>query len=328
MKIAVIGVTGMLGHHAVNSLLERGHEVTLVHRATSDLTRLDKWECDRKEANLDDYESLKKAFSGADVVLNCASYYPTVPKPWKNEVAYALSQLDNFLQACIDNDVSKIVYLGASIALKIPEDGSHGHSSSVHETRPENNAPYVQVKWEMDRYLMSKAMEGLPIVIAIPTMTFGEYDYGPSTGQLLVEVANGTMPGYVNGNRNIVYAGDAGYGLALACEKGRIGQRYLITGHNVSMKQLVETVSKISGVRPPKAVPLFLAKFINKLQEWKYYRSGVPPKVTSTAIAVMASGQFIEDDKASVELGYQPEESIEGLLARSINWFKEEGVIK
>src|SRR5258708_15501203 len=109
----------------------------------------------------------------------------------------------------------------------------------------------------MDRMARERAREGLPVVIGIPSMCFGEYDRGPTTGQLIVDIANRTLPGYIHGNRNVIYAGDAGRGLVLACEAGRIGERYLLTGTNLPMTELVPMIARVAGVPapPPRLSP-------------------------------------------------------------------------
>ena len=130
-------------------------------------------------------------------------------------------------------------------------------------------------------------------------MTFGEHDYGPTTGRLIVEVAKGTMPGYVRGKRNVIYAGDAGRGLVQVCESGRPGERYLLTGTNITMDDLIAAISRIAERPVPKAIPLPLAKVVSKLQTWRYrYLKGPPPRVDASAIAVMSAGQFLSGAKA------------------------------
>jgi dihydroflavonol-4-reductase len=181
----------------------------------------------------------------------------------------------------------------------------------------------------MDNQAKNKAKEGLPVVIGIPSMTFGEYDFGPTTGQLLVGIANQSLPGYVQGDRNVIYAGDAGLGLTLACEKGKPGERYLFTGSDVSMEQLAALMAKISNVPMPKSIPLLVAKIVSKIQILKYKRfNGDLPKVSDTAIAVMSSGQFLDGRKAQRELGFKSTHSLEQTIQKAYNWFVAEGYIQ
>ena len=330
MRVAVVGATGMIGHHTALAVSEAGHELTVVHRATSDLKSLDGLRFESRVGDLDDRASLAAAFGGADAVINCASYYPTEPRPWRAEVERAAAQARNFYAACAEHDLRKVVYVGAAIALARDPEGRPGTEELSMNERPGDLTPYVQVKWELDRLAVEHARRGLPVVVGIPSMCFGEYDAGPSTGQLIVEIANGTLPGYIRGRRNVVYAGDAGRGLVLACERGRPGERYLFTGENVSMDELVKTIAEVAGVEPPgRAVPLGLARLLSKLQGARYRLfGGSLPRLSSTAIAVMASGQFLDGSKAQRELGYEPSVGVREAVARALAWFRANGYVK
>ena len=167
------------------------------------------------------------------------------------------------------------------------------------------------------------------MVIGIPTMTFGEYDYGPTTGRLIVEIANRTLPGYVKGNRNVIYAGDAGRGLARVCEQGRPGERYLLTGENISMSELVTKIGQIAGAPVPRAIPVAMARAASALQTARYrWLKGAVPRVDATAIAVMSAGQFVNGAKARSELGFTATETLDNAIKRALAWFRSNGYVK
>ncbi|MDH7444567.1 GDP-mannose 4,6-dehydratase [Aquimarina sp. 2201CG14-23] len=182
----------------------------------------------------------------------------------------------------------------------------------------------------MDKIAREAGKKGVPIVIGIPSMTFGEYDYGPSTGRLITHTVNQTLPGYVNGNRNVIYAGDAARGLLLACLHGKIGERYLITGNNISMEDLVKKIIQIAELeKMPKKVPLTVAKLLSKIKMRKYkIFGGELPLLNDTAIAVMSAGQFLDGEKAKKELGYEPKYSVDEMVKRTIDWFKLQNYIR
>ncbi len=327
-KVAVIGATGMIGHHASKALLAAGHRLTVIHRSGSDLSRISDLECDAREGDLSEPSSVLDALEGMDAVLNCAAYYPTVPRPWREEVKSATEQMAGFYAAVKTHKLKKAVYLGGAIALRKHPLGKPGHETLSYEHKPPGKNAYVQVKWAMDRQALEQARIGLPVVIGIPSMTFGEYDYGPTTGALITEIANQRIPAYVRGKRNAVYAGDAGRGLALALEKGRHGERYLFTGENLTMDELVAKIADIAGVNAPRAVPLSMAKLLAKAQAMRYQRfKGPLPKISETAIAVMAGGQFLDGSKARRELGYQPQVSVDEAIERAYKWFQRKDMV-
>ena len=329
MKIGILGGTGMLGHHMAIEAQIRQYELVLIHRKGTDLDRVRDLRFESRVADLNDRGSLIKAFEGLDAVANCAAYYPTLPKPLAQEMKTARLQLKFFLDALEEAKIEKSLYVGGAIALPKVATGMATEEAS-YDKAPENMAPYVQVKWLMDDMVRDAANDGLPIVIGIPSMTFGEYDYGPSTGRLIVELANQTLKAYVKGQRNVVSARDAGRGLLYALEKGQAGERYLITGENTDMDTLVATICERAEVPLlTKTVPVNMAKVMNKLQETRYalFR-GEPPKISSTAIAVMASGQHLDGTKARTELDYTPDLSMRDAVDRAFIWFDKHGYIK
>lgn len=327
MRIAIIGATGMIGHHTALAAESAGHETVVVHRASSATAHLDDLRAERRVASLEDSVSLSAALQGVDAVINCAGYYPTVPRSWRAEVAHATAQMAGFYRACRDLPLQKIVYLGAAIALPRPPGGSPGHADLRYSAQPADRNPYLQVKWALDEMAHAEAAQGLPVVIGIPSMTFGEHDYGPTTGRLIVEIASGRMPRYVRGQRNTIYAGDAGRGLLACATAGRVGQRYLLTGENTDMDRLTRLIAEAAGVTPPQPVALGMARLVSRIQGWKWKLGGPPPVITPTAIAVMSAGQHLDGSKAATELGYQPEVGLAEAIDRALAWFRAQGML-
>jgi dihydroflavonol-4-reductase len=328
MRIAIVGATGMLGHHTAVATIAAGHELVVVCRNSSSLHLLAALTFEARQADLNDRAALRLALMGVDAVINCAAYSPTVLRPWRDEVLTATSQMQGFYEVCADLSLRKIVYLGGSIALPRNPRGRAGSEQLRYEAQPRNKNPYLQVKWAMDEQALSKAVEGLPVVIGIPSMAFGEFDMGNSTGRIIVEMANRTMPGYVEGMRNVIYAGDAGRGMVRVCEAGRIGERYLLAGENLTMRQLMAKISAVTGAPMPKSVPISVARVIVAWQSFQHARfGGDKPKVNASAIAVMSLGQFIDGSKAQSELNFRAEVSIYEAIQRSLTWFRKMGLV-
>jgi dihydroflavonol-4-reductase len=208
--------------------------------------------CEARQADLDDVDSLRRGLRGADAVIHCAAYYPGAPKSIREELATAARLSNNFYKACAGQELKKVVYVGAAIALPRSSDGKPSDGSQSYPERPHNQNAYLQVKWAQDTLARQKAAEGMPVVVGIPSMTFGEYDPGNSTGSFVIEMANRTLPGYVAGKRNVVYAGDAGRGLVRVCEDGDPGERYLICGENLTMQQLMAKIASVTGLPNPR----------------------------------------------------------------------------
>ena len=322
MKIGIIGATGMLGHHTAHAVMSAGHELVVIHRRDSKLDKLNDLRFESRIGDLDDKNALFESMKDLDAVMNCGAYYPTLPLALKKELDKAQAQMDNFIEAGAQNKVKKMLYLGGSIALPKSENGI-GTEDLVYTSAPDNKTPYVQVKWLMDKMAREAGM-----VVGIPSMTFGEFDWGPSTGTFVVRIANNAMPNYVEGNRNAIYAGDAGRGLLLAIEKGRKGERYLITGRNTNMTEILSIIDKTTSTNAPhKQIPLEMAKIVSKAQEAKYYLTGKLPEISATSIAIMGSGQHLDGTKAKQELGYEPQVRLEEAIQKAYVWFKSVGYI-
>jgi dihydroflavonol-4-reductase len=308
MRIAVVGATGMIGHHVARESLRAGHDVIALYRHPQQLELIKDVDCEPRQADLEDVNSLLRSFRGADAVIHCAAYYPGVPKPLAEEMQTTARLSENFYTACASSPLKKIVYVGAAIALPKSPDGQPSDGSESYLKPPRDRNSYLQVKWTQDAMALRLAHEGAPVVIGVPSMTFGEYDPGHSTGRFVLDMANRTFPGYVSGKRNVVYAGDAGRGLVRVCEDGRPGERYLITGENLTVQQLMAKIAVATGAPVPRAIPLVGAKLLSQWQTIRYkYLSGQVPEVSASAIAVMSSGQYLDGSKAERELGYRPE---------------------
>ncbi len=333
MNIAVLGATGMLGNHTARAIVHAGHTLTVLHRSTSNLSVLGNIPYQSRILDTNSLPSMQQSLMGIDAVIHCAAYYPTIPRKWQEDVRLGMEQMNLFYDACAGamkagSVLNKIVYCGGAIALKRRTDGTPGRETDEYASQPDDTNAYIQVKWAMDNLAKTRATSGLPVTIGIPAMTFGEYDFGPTTGRLLVEIANGTLAGYLRGNRNVIYAGDAGRGLLAVTERGRVGARYLLTGENLSMDALTQMIGEVAGTTPPRAVPLLAAKLVAQIQEWRYKMGGDEPKLTKSAIAVMAMGQFLDGSKAAQELGFKAEVSVKEALKRAYTWFCEQGMIR
>jgi dihydroflavonol-4-reductase len=329
MRVAILGATGMLGHHTAAAALSRGHELIVIHRASSKLGQIADLRFESRVADFSDEAALTAALDSAEVAIHAAAYYPSLPRPWRDEVITATHAMRAFYRACRSARVPRAVYVGGSIALERRVDGGPADETCEYASQPANKNPYLQVKWALDAQARAESRDELSVITAIPSMTFGEFDYGPTTGRFITDLASGQMPGYVAGLRNAVYAGDAGRGIMLAAEKGRAGERYLITGENTSMDDLMKVIAAISGRPIPRKTPLFIAKAAAAWQTlvWRL-RGGEPPRISSTAIAVMSAGQHLSGEKAASEFGYVPNVVLVEAIRRTYDWFRSVGYIK
>lgn len=327
MKIAVLGATGLLGHHAARAIKAAGHDLVLIHRPSLQIQRLAYLDPECRVAELYDYRGLERALSGLDGVIFSAGHYPRRPRRWQEEVASALDQTNHFYAACQHNKVPRILYVGSAFALPAHPQGLPAHEGLFYESLPTGKSAYVMCKWALDEQAREQARGGLPVVIGIPGMVLGELDIGPTTGRLITAIGRGEMSHYVPGRRNVIDAGEAGRGLLLALERGRIGERYLLTGHNLEMAELTATIAQLLGRPQPQPMPLHRARALATLGRWRYRLTGRLPLLDDTAIEVMAGGQFLDGRKAREELGFESRVALEDTLRGAIAWFRANGYL-
>ncbi len=143
---------------------------------------------------------------------------------------------------------------------------------------------------------------------------------------MITAIGNGEMTHYVAGQRNVIDAAEAGRGLLMALERGRIGERYLLTGHNLEMadltRRIAELLGQLSGGQQQRVA---MARALATLGRLRYRVSGQLPLLDETAIEVMAGGQFLDGRKAREELGFFSTTALDDTLLRAIDWFRDNG---
>ena len=328
MKVAVIGATGLLGHHAARAVKAAGHQLLLIHRSSSRIERLAYLGAECRVAELLDLRALTQALQGVDGVIFCAGYYPQRPRRWQDEVASALDQTLQFYSACRAAGVQRIVYVGSAMALPRHPKGLPAHEGLFHDEMPRWRNAYVLTKWALDEQAREQARAGLPVVIGIPGLCLGELDAGPSSGRLITAMDSGEMRGFVEGPRNLVDAQEAGRGLVLALEHGRIGERYLITGDNLLMGDLVRRIAECLQVPMPVALSPKKASGLAAWGQLRYRVTGSWPWLDESAVALMSGSQFLDGRKAREELGFEARQSVDDILLRSVGWFAENGYLR
>ncbi len=168
MKYAVLGATGLLGHHAARAIRAAGHDLVLIHRPSSQIQRLAYLEPECRVAEMLDHAGLERALRGLDGVIFSAGYYPSRPRRWQEEVASALGQTNPFYAACLQARVPRILYVGSAYAMPRHPQGLPGHEGLFYDSLPSGKSSYVLCKWALDEQAREQARNGLPVVIGIP----------------------------------------------------------------------------------------------------------------------------------------------------------------
>jgi dihydroflavonol-4-reductase len=323
MKVIVTGASGHIGANLVRSLLEQGQAVrALVH---SDRRALAGLQVECVSGDINDFTSLRRAFSGVEVVYHLASYVSIQTDEWAKLESTNIAGTRQVIAACRASGVRRLVHFSSIHALqKEPLD------QPLDEDRPlvdaHSHSPYDRSKALSEHLVLKAIAEGLDAVILYPTAVIGPNDFKPShMGQVLLAHAHHRLPALVTGGFDWVDARDVAAGAINAANLAPAGARYLFSGHWVSVRDLAQYVSTFTGVPAPLFVfPLELAKLAAPFATMLMRRTGQRALFTSVSLEVLDSHHHISHERATQDLGFQPR-PFEQTIADTLRWFIDSG---
>jgi dihydroflavonol-4-reductase len=323
------GATGFVGSAVARVLAARGHRLRLLVRATSDRRNLAGLDTELALGDLTDTASLVRASSGCRYVFHVAADYRFwVPDPG----AMLRANVDGTLavmRAAQAAGVERVVYCSSVAALGTTTDGT-----PADETTPANEAEFITT-YKRSKFLAERAVldlvrhEGLPAVVVNPAAPVGPRDIKPTpTGKMIRDAAAGRVPAYINTGLNIVHVDDVAEGHVLALERGRIGERYILGGENLLLKDILALVAQVVGRRPPQvelpeAVVWPAALFMEGLARL----TGISPMMTRDHLRMARKKMFFSSAKAVTELGYAPR-PVRQAVEDAVAWFRANGMLR
>jgi dihydroflavonol-4-reductase len=324
MKIAVTGANGHVGANLCRTLLAEGHQVkALVHHQKSAIASLP---VEIIHGDLKDKESLRKLFKDCEIVFHLAALISIAGK--KDKLLETNVQgTRNLLEVIRENGVRRLVHFSSVHAL------SHRpFDKPMDENRPlveESPMWYEVTKSKGEKMVREAVQNGLDAVIINPCAIVGPHDYKPSlVGQVLIQMYNGTLPALVPGGYNWVDVRDIVQGAVAAMDNGRKGERYILSGHYVSVRDLARTVSKVTGKKVVQfMVPSALAKAgVPFIKAYAGITKTEPLYTFDSLRTLVEVNQNISHAKASKELGYSPR-SLDVTVRDTIDWFKTQKLL-
>ena len=328
MRALVTGGTGFIGSSIVRELLSADCDVRTLVRNGSDTRNLDGLEIELVIGDITDPTSLMRAMRGCTHVFHAAalySFWVTIPGLIER---VNIQGTRNVLQAALDAGVERVVYTSSVAALAVPDKGR-----PVDELTPIDPkkiiGKYKKSKYAAEQVALEYAAKGLPVVIVNPSFPVGPRDIKPTpTGQMLVDFINRRLPAYVDTGMNVVDVEDVARGHILAAERGRIGERYILGGKNMTMGELLALLSKITGIPVPRMrmpyQPLLAMSYLNTA--WCKL-TGTTPRMTPDTIRMSRHYMYYDPAKAIGELG-MPETDPQVALAKAVDWYVENGYVK
>ena len=326
MKALVTGASGFVGSAVLRHLVDAGHEVRVLLRPTSDRRNIVGVACEPVIGDLTDVASLKTAAAGCDAVFNVAADYRLwVTDPHRMYRAN-VDGTRNVLLAAAEAGANRIVHTSSVAAIGTSDDGAPADEDTDTDVA-RMIGPYKRSKYLSDVEARRLAAEdGVPVVVVNPAAPFGPRDIKPTpTGRMVVEFARGRMPAYIDTGLNVVHVDDVARGHLLAHQRGVIGERYILGGDNMALRDILATLAAHLGRAAPRIrlprVPLFPIAWV---YEAVGRLAGFEPALTTDALRMAKRRMYYSSLKARRVLGYDPRPGPDALRAAA-DWYRENG---
>jgi dihydroflavonol-4-reductase len=335
MLAFVTGATGFLGSHVARVLAEQGAGLRLLVRPTSDLRNVDGLKADRVVGDLRDAASIEKALSGCDVVFHVAADYRLWVRDPGEMYRSNVEGTRSLLEAARKQGVRRVVYTSsvATMGFTSNHNGKVKQGSMADEQSPvgidDMIGHYKRSKFMAEQVALEAAKFGVDVVVVNPTTPMGERDIKPTpTGRIVVDFLKRKFPAYVETGLNLVDATECARGHVQALEKGRSGERYILGGENLTLKQILDRLGTITGLPSPTVkLPYFFALAAGVVDEIVTGRIlGREPRATIDAVRMGRKMMFVSSAKAERELGWRTL-AVDGALRRSVDWFRDNGYV-
>lgn len=323
----VTGGTGFVGAHVVRALIERGRTPRCLVRRGSFRANLEGLPVECAMGDVTDRESLRRAIAGIRTVYHCAADYRLYARDPREIYATNVEGTRNVLAAAAEAGVERVVYTSSVGALGLSENGSPA-TEQTPVALDEVIGHYKRSKYQAERVAEEWCGKGLPVVIVNPSTPVGELDIKPTpTGQMIVDFLNRKMPAYVETGLNLVDVHDVAQGHILAAEKGRVGEKYILGNRNMTLKEIFDALSRLTGIPAPALklphwVPLTVAAVDTTFSRL----TGRVPRVSWESVRMSRHRMFFDSSKAVRELGL-PQTPVEEALSRAVAWFQGRGYV-
>jgi len=326
MTTLVTGAAGFLGSHVARQLLARKESVRVLLRPTSQNRAIADLPLEYATGDLRDPASLDRAMNGVRRVFHVAADYRLWARRPKEIYESNVTGTKNVLEAAKRAGVEQFIYTStvATVAVDRPQLPNEATESQLGEMVGQ----YKRSKWLAEKEALNAAKSGLPLIVVMPTTPVGPWDWKPTpTGKIILDFLNGKMPGYVETGLNFVGVEDCAAGHLLAAEKGKIGERYLLGAENLTLKQVLDELEKITGLPAPRLkIPHGLALGAAYVETAFSRLVGREPQIPVEGVKIARHLMFVDCSRGQRELGFRPG-PVAAALERAVRWYEANGYV-
>ena len=326
MTTLVTGAAGFLGSHVTRQLVARGDSVRVLMRASSTNRAIADLPLEYVTGDLRDAASLNRAMDGVKRVFHVAADYRLWAKRSQDIYDSNVGGTKNLLDAARRAGVEQLIY--TSTVATIAVDRSQLPNEFTDAKLDEMVGHYKRSKWMAEQEALNAAKNGLPVIVAMPTTPVGPWDWKPTpTGKIILDFLNGKMPGYVETGLNFVGVEECAAGHLLVAERGQIGVRYLLGAENLTLKQMLDALAKITGLPAVKMkIPHGLALGVAYAETALSRLLRREPQIPVEGVKIARHVMFVDCSRAQRELGFKPG-PVAAALERAVRWYEANGYV-
>ena len=326
MKIFLTGATGFVGHHVAQALAAEGADLRLLVRKTSSLANLEGIRGELHQGDLSEPESIRPALSGCDSVVHVAADYRLWIRDPKAMYKANVDGTRELLRMARDAKVPRVVYTSSVATMHFRTDGL-----VINEDTPvslkDMVGHYKRSKFLAEQEAIKAAQSGQQVIILNPTTPIGPNDAKPTpTGRIFVDFLNGKFPAYMDTGLNLVDVAEVARTHVTALKVGTPGRRYILGGENLTLKQILDKMSAITGIPSPTVkIPFAVAATYAFFEEWITGRiRGKEPRATLEEVRMGRKKMYASSAHAQQELGFRILPVYPAMRA-AIEWFRANG---
>jgi dihydroflavonol-4-reductase len=326
MNVFVTGATGFVGHHVACALAAQGAGLRMLVRKTSNLANLEGIPGDTYVGDLAEPEALRAGLAGCDAVVHVAADYRLWIRDPQAMYRANVEGTRELLRLARETGVKRFVYTSSVATMRFRRDGL-----VINEDTPvslkDMVGHYKRSKFLAEQEAIGAAQKGQKVVILNPTTPIGPYDAKPTpTGRIFVDFLNRRFPAYMDTGLNLVDVSEVARTHVTALSKGKFGRRYILGGENLTLKQILDKMSAITGIpSPTMKIPFAVAATYAFFEEWITGRiRGREPRATLEEVRMGRKKMFASSAHAQQELGFRILPVYPAMRA-AIEWFRAHG---